>query len=179
MNKPIIEWVNEWITWLSNGIVNSWRAMEKSCSSFLYSQETSYSEKTDLASNPISASCRLCNLGQVACLSELRLPCLQKEDYCEGSGEAVGHGAEHTVGLPVSFFFLSSAPCPCSLGSDEVGPRVISQLIRINFAWRVPGSWVLSDNLDSQNLFRICFLSCPLMTQGSLRQVVVTDFLMG
>lgn len=108
--------------------------MEKSYSSFLYSQETSYSEKIDLASNPVSAPCGLCYLGQDMYLSELRLPCLQKEDYCEGSREAVGHCAEHTVGLPMSFFFLSSAPCPCSLGSDEVGSRVISQLIRINFA---------------------------------------------
>ena len=45
-------------------------------------------------------------------LSELRLPCLEKEDYCEGSREAGGHCAEHTVGLPVSFFFFLLPPAP-------------------------------------------------------------------
>lgn len=47
-------------------------------SSFLYSQETSYSEKTDLASNPISASCRLCNLGQSRASLSLGFPVYKK-----------------------------------------------------------------------------------------------------
>ena len=48
--------------------------MEKSYSSFLYSQETSSSEKIDLALNPVSAPCGLCYLGKDMYLSELGFP---------------------------------------------------------------------------------------------------------